>query len=163
MSQEKQSNIIKYEAYKSMKKNLMKAMKAEFYYQAIFIEYAIIEDRCESVLRHAGVKTTEKNKNGEQIISLEKKLNKMEKNPMFAIPYVRKRITLDLISDIRNWKKERNDLVHDLAKIPYNPESLKDIAVKGVIIINTLDNKVKSVNRYHDKQQSRNDLERKTD
>lgn len=39
------TNIEKYEAYKAMKSNLTKAMKAGFYYQAIFIEYAIIEDR----------------------------------------------------------------------------------------------------------------------
>lgn len=52
----KEKNMEKYEIYKSMNENLSKAMKAEFYYQAIFIEYAIIEDRCLSVLKHAGVK-----------------------------------------------------------------------------------------------------------
>ena len=50
-----EKNMEKYEVYKSMNENLSKAMRAGFYYQAIFIEYAIIEDRCSSVLRHAGV------------------------------------------------------------------------------------------------------------
>lgn len=51
-----EKNNEKYEAYKAMKMNLNKAMKSGFYYQAIFIEYAIIEDRCLSALKHAGVK-----------------------------------------------------------------------------------------------------------
>ena len=52
----KEKEIGKYEVYKSMSENLSKAMKAEFYYQAIFIEYAITEDRCLSALKYAGVK-----------------------------------------------------------------------------------------------------------
>ena len=47
------NNNDKYEAYKAMKVNLSKAMRSGFYYQAIFIEYAIIEDRTVSLLRHA--------------------------------------------------------------------------------------------------------------
>lgn len=45
-----EKNMEKYQAYKSMNENLSKAMRSEFYYQAIFIEYAIIEDRCTSAL-----------------------------------------------------------------------------------------------------------------
>lgn len=142
----------KYETYKAMKSNLSKAMKDGFYYQAIFIEYAIIEDRCESVLRHAGVKTTLKNKDGtEQEIKLDTKLNKMETHSAFTNPYVRKRITQELVSELRTWKTDRNKLVHDLAKIPYNHDSIKEIAERGQDLARILDNKVKSVNRYYDK------------
>ena len=51
------ARIRKFENYKHMKASLKRAMNEEFYYQAIFIEYAIIEDRTASVLRHAGVKS----------------------------------------------------------------------------------------------------------
>ena len=42
-------NYEKQEIYKSIKANLKKAMTSGFYYQAIFIEYAIVEDRCSYV------------------------------------------------------------------------------------------------------------------
>ena len=45
-----------------------------------------------------------------------------------------------------------NQLVHALAKIQYNHESIKQIAERGQLLVDTLDNKVKSVNRYFDKQ-----------
>ena len=68
-------NMEKYDIYKKMKVDLKKAMKAGFYYQAIFIEYAIIEDRCLSLLRHAGVKYLD-NRGWE--LKLSKKLNKLK-------------------------------------------------------------------------------------
>ena len=46
----------KYEIYKKMHEDLKKSMRARFYYQAIFIEYAIAEDRCRSALIFARVK-----------------------------------------------------------------------------------------------------------
>ena len=45
----------KYYNYKEQFERLNKALKNEFYLEAIFIEYAILEDRTESVLRHAGL------------------------------------------------------------------------------------------------------------
>ena len=144
-------NIEKYEAYKAMKTNLNKAMKSGFYYQAIFIEYAIIEDRCLSVLKHAGVKYLDSK--GHEI-SLKEKLRKMKGNPAFLTDYVRKRITSELIDEIETWKTDRNQLVHALAKIPYNNDSIREVAERGQTLINTLDNKVRSANRFFDKNNS---------
>ena len=124
-------------------------MKAEFYYQAIFIEYAIIEDRCLSVLKHAKVKHTDK-KGWE--LKMSGKLNKMRSNPAFTKPYVRERISLDLIENVETWKRERDRLIHALARIPYNSDEVKEIAERGRVLVNSLDNKVRSVNRYYDKQ-----------
>ena len=50
---EKTSNMQKYENYKEQFKRLKKALENGFNLEAIFIEYAIMEDRTESVLRHA--------------------------------------------------------------------------------------------------------------
>lgn len=134
--------------YKSMNENLTKAMRSEFYYQAIFIEYAIMEDRCSSVLRHAGVKYLDSK--GHEI-KLSQKLTKMRSNPAFVVPYVRQRITLGLLDEITDWKRERDQLIHALAQIPYDHESVKAVAVRGQQLVKILSNKVKSVNRYHDK------------
>lgn len=143
------TNTEKYEAYKAMKTNLTKAMKAGFYYQAIFIEYAIIEDRTLSALKHVGVRHTD-NRGWELKLSV--KLNKMRSNSAFANPYVRNRITLELIENVENWKRDRDRLIHALARIPYDSEEVKEIAVRGQDLVTKLDNSVRSVNRYYDKQ-----------
>lgn len=146
-----EKNMEKYQVYKNMNENLSKAMRSEFYYQAIFIEYAIIEDRCSSVLRHAGVPYL--NKNG-QDISISQKLRQMRENPAFHIPYVRQRISLELIGDLYTWKKERDDLIHHMAKIPYDHESIKATAIAGQELVKMLSSKVRSVNAYYEKQNS---------
>ena len=139
----------KYEAYKAMKFNLNKSMKAGFYYQAIFIEYAIIEDRCLSALKHANVKYLN---NRDQELKLSAKLNKIRSNSAFTNAYVRKRLPLSFVDDIEAWKRERDKLIHRLATIPYDHDSVKDIAEIGQEIVRKLDNAVRSVNNYHDKQ-----------
>ena len=48
-------NTQKYETYKSINESLSKALKYGFYYEAIFLEYAIVEDRLASVLKYAGI------------------------------------------------------------------------------------------------------------
>jgi hypothetical protein len=149
-----EKNMEKYQVYKTMNANLSKAMRSEFYYQAIFIEYAIIEDRCSSVLRHAGVPYL--NKNG-QDISISQKLRQMRENPAFHIPYVRQRISLELIGDLYTWKKERDALIHHMAKIPYDHESIKATAIAGQELVKMLSNKVRSVNAYYEKQNSKED------
>lgn len=146
MTQEK--NMEKYEAYKSMNENLTKAMQSEFYYQAIFIEYAIIEDRCTSVLKHAGIPY--QNDIGHDI-SISQKIRKMRDNPTFHIAYIRQRITVELLEEIIVWKRERDRLIHALAKIPYNHESIKNTAIIGQELAKKLSSIVRSVNAYYQK------------
>lgn len=54
------NNEQKYKNYRDQMVRLKKALKYEFYIEAIAIEYAIMEDRLESVLRHEGVFNPEK-------------------------------------------------------------------------------------------------------
>ena len=49
------SNMQKYANYKEQMERLNRAMKEHFFLEAMFIEYAVMEDRCESILTHAGV------------------------------------------------------------------------------------------------------------
>lgn len=146
---EQVKNMEKYEVYKSMNENLTKAMRSEFYYQAIFIEYAIMEDRCTSVLRHAGVKHLDSK--GHEI-KISDKLKKIRNNPAFTEPFIRQRITLELLDDLTEWKRDRDQLIHALAKIPYDHEAVKSVAVRGQELVRILSNKVKSVNNYHNKR-----------
>ena len=149
-----EKNMQKYEVYRTMNENLSKALRSEFYYQAIFIEYAIVEDRCSSVLRHAEVKYLD-NKGHE--IKLNEKLKKMRGNPKFLVPYVRERITPELLDEIIEWKRKRDQLIHDLAKIPYDHESIKETEIKGQELARKLGDKVRSVNTYYDKMSIRSE------
>lgn len=142
-------NTTKQEAYKAMKANLNKSMKSGFYYQAIFIEYAIIEDRCLSALKHAGVKYLD---NRNQELKLSAKLNKMRSNQAFTNVYVRKRLTLEFIDQVENWKRERDKLIHKLATIPYDYDDVKRVAEQGREIVKNIDNLVRSINRYYDRE-----------
>ena len=47
------SNMQKHFNYQEQMVRLKKAMAAQFYLAAIFIEYAVMEDRLESILRHS--------------------------------------------------------------------------------------------------------------
>ena len=47
------ANQQKYENYKEQFKRLNRALANGFNLEAMFIEYAILEDRTESILRHA--------------------------------------------------------------------------------------------------------------
>ena len=47
------SNMQKYDNYREIFGKLKRATASEFYYEAIFLEYSIIEDRTESILRYA--------------------------------------------------------------------------------------------------------------
>lgn len=78
----------------------------------------------------------------------------MRSDPAFVVPYVRQRITPELLDKITEWKRERDQLIHALAKIPYDHDSVKAVAVRGQELVRILCNKVKSVNKHHDKLQS---------
>lgn len=134
----------KREVYAKLKVDLKKAISCRFYYQAIFIESAILEDRCRSVLKHTRIDP--ENKNFHRLLLL------LQSRPEFTPPRIRKYLPLSLIEDILNWKKERNTLVHNLANLPYDDDRLEKVALSGRELVYRLENGVKSVNRYFDKQ-----------
>ena len=53
-------NMQKYENYRDMNVRLKRALKGGFYLEAVFIEYGIIEDRLDSVLRYGAIPLTQK-------------------------------------------------------------------------------------------------------
>ena len=95
-------NMAKYEAYKTMHEDLKKAIRASFYYQAIFIEYAIAEDRCRSALVFAGVKCV--NNRGQEL-KLSAKINKLKSNSAFTAKYPRSRLTLELLDELTHGSR----------------------------------------------------------
>lgn len=138
-NQEKRKN------YAKQKESLKKAIKYEFWLQAVLIEYAILEDRTESVLRHAGtVKLTNKRGN---TLKLSEKLNKVRSCEPFTNKTIRKYFPIELIDEIYEWKENRDRFVHALLKTTIDEEELKKVAVEGEKLVKIVDSRVKSINR----------------
>lgn len=141
-------NYKKNEKYKELMEKLKKSVNNEFYYEAIFIEYAILEDRTESILKHANLSIVDSNK---VPLTLNSKLYKIKQSKIFKSSYVKKHLTEDLISSIYDWKKDRNKLIHDLIKSDYSNEKIRSVAFDGYNLIKKINNKSTLVNKYIDK------------
>ena len=138
-------NYKKYFKYKELNEKLSNALKNEFYYEAIFIEFAILEDRTSSMLRHAKYHQDTYEK------CLNDKLNLISSSPKFDNEYVKKHITQDMIKQIHNWKNKRNKLIHNLAETEYSNEFIKNTAIEGNNLIKKVSSKSTLVNDYFDK------------
>ncbi len=141
-------NKDKNKVYVSLMSKLNQALKNEFYYESIFIEYAILEDRTESILRHS--------KNYIDGLTLSNKLAKIKSIKILNDCYCKKHLSSELINSIYDWKNKRNNLIHDLVKSEYNNVNVKKIAEDGFIIVKTLNNKSVLVNKYMDKNNKKN-------
>ena len=142
------NNIEKKNKYVNLMSKLTRATNNEYYYEAIFIEYSIIEDRTESILRHANIKYQE---NNGQNFKLTKKLNIIKSRKEFHSNYIKKHITDELLENIYEWKKQRDKIMHDIIRIEYGNEDIKNIALNGECLVKRLNNKTKLINSYLDK------------
>ena len=138
-------NMQKYYNYAEQMRRLNKAMSNQFYLEAVAIEYAIIEDRIESVLRHSGTFNPQKHD------TLNKKLNRVAEMQRSKKGLVRKYVSDELMRSIYSWKNERNPMTHALLKLNVHTEDIQDVAERGREIVKTLNNKVSSYNRKIEK------------
>lgn len=142
-------NMQKYANYKEQFGRLKKALIYKFYLEAIFIEYAIIEDRFESVLRHSGKFNPEKHD------SLNKKLNRIKEMQREKTGLMKKHFPDELINDVCEWKEERNRLIHALMKQLLHTEDLESVALRGEKIAKAVSNKTKIYNNALSKIQEK--------
>ena len=124
-------NMQKYENYRVQFNRLEKALKAEFYLEAIFIEYTIIEDRTESILRHAGKWEPYLKKRGRYQVTLDSKIAYIQDFAREKKTFANKYFTGSLLDEIIAWKDKRNQLIHALLKQALTTEELSDFAYEG--------------------------------
>ena len=146
----KADNMQKYANYKEQRGRLKRALKEQYYLEAIAIEYAIIEDRIESVLRHSGVYHPDKHN------MLNKKLNKLSEMQRNKKGLVRRYFSEELIGQIHDWKNERNPMTHALLNLKLHTEDLADIAQRGEKLVKAVSNKTSLYNKALAKQQEKN-------
>jgi len=120
--------------YATLKTRLKIAIEKEFYFEAIMLEYAIVEDRAASILLHTNVCKNPYDK------KLSNKLNSIQHQYGKKHPIISKKFDISLIERIKVWKEKRNDSVHRSCSQPYDPEQLKELVQEGREIVRLLEN-----------------------
>ena len=153
---DKADNQLKYENYREQYQRLHSALKNDFNLEAIFIEYAIMEDRTESILRHAEkwesyLKKYEKNGPAlnSKIIYIKKQIECDKKN------LLNKYFSDDLLNRILTWKGDRNRLIHALLKQKIEHDEIPMLAEQGKQLADELRNRTRSYNRAMDRKKEK--------
>lgn len=140
------TNTQKYENYKEQMVRLKKAISSGFYLEAIFIEYAVMEDRFESILRHSGVFNPDKHHTINAKLKRVGELRRVKKCPL------NRTISEEFLDELRQWKEERNRLIHALMKQELQTEYLEKLALQGQQIVNQLNSKATNYRKMLERQ-----------
>ena len=140
-------NMQKFRNYQTQFSRLNKAMNAEFYLEAIFIAYAVIEDRTESILRHAGKwEAYEKSRKGRNL-NLDSKIRYIQKMAEEKKSLANRYLADGTLQRIMEWKEERNRMIHALLKQSLGDDELAALANTGKELACNLRTKTNSFNR----------------
>ena len=152
MVEEKTANMQKYENYKEQFKRLKRALENGFNLEAIFIEYAIMEDRTESVLKHAEKWDAYLKSQRGRGSTIDSKIRYIQKNAENKKDISHKYFSDDLLSEILLWKEERNRLIHALLKQELKHNEVAQLALKGNELVKKLKAKSNNYNRALDRR-----------
>ena len=119
--------------YKEQTERLTRALKNEFYLEAIFIEYSILEDRTEAILKYTGSFPKQNT-----FVSIDRKITLIEKLAENKKAIIKNYFTNDIISELRDWRTKRNALIHALIKRNTTTYELKAIALEGQTLVKTM-------------------------
>lgn len=112
--------------YQTLILRIDQAIEDEFFLEATWIAYAILEDRLVSVLRESGADPT--------IRMLGPKLIAVQSKTQQSIN-MRKAFFGDMLDRLKAWKDKRNDLMHALADerqdIPDIDQAAQSVAIEG--------------------------------
>ena len=140
-------NMQKFRNYQTQFTRLNKALRDEFYLEAIFIAYAIMEDRTESILRHTGKwEAYVKSRKGHNI-TIDSKIRYIQKMAEDKKSLANRYLADGTLQRIWEWKEERNRMVHALLKQAVSGEELAALAVAGKELAFNLRTKVNNLNR----------------
>lgn len=139
------TNMLKYANYREQMERLNRAMKERFFLEAMFIEYAVMEDRCESILTHAGVFRADRHFT---IIKKIRRIEALTQSNVLAAKYFSK----NLLERMIVWKDKRNAFIHALMKQVFTGDDLEEIVLEGQAIVKALCSKSTSYKRALERQ-----------
>lgn len=147
-------NLVKYQNYKEQFRRLNRALLNGFYLEAMFIEYAIMEDRTESILRHADVWDVYlKSRKGREP-NIDSKIKYIRKRAENKKDILHKYFSDELLEQILAWKDGRNRLIHALLKQDLFHNEILELAEKGNVLARTLKSRSTNYARKAEKMRS---------
>lgn len=152
---DKTENQLKYENYREQFKRLNSALNSGFNLEAIFIEYAIMEDRTESILRHADKwEAYMKSRKGRDP-TIDSKIRYIQKLAEQKKSIPNKYFSDDLLDRLLTWKEDRNRLIHALLKQQLEHNEVTELAAQGKQLVDELRNRANKYNRAADRRKSK--------
>ena len=152
---EKTENQLKYENYKEQMKRLNSALAHGFNLEAMFIEYAIMEDRTESILRHADKWDAYMKKQKGRDPTINSKVKYIQKLADFNNDLLHKYFSDDLLDRVLTWKDERNRLIHALLKQEFEHNEVSALSNRGKQLVDELRKRAGNYNRAIDRQKEK--------
>ncbi|MBR4984639.1 MAG: hypothetical protein IKY83_02725, partial [Proteobacteria bacterium] len=119
------------------------ALDHAFYLEAVFIEYAIIEDRTASILAYEGNKRSKyADMNlGQKLRKIKNCANQKTSDRPWISTYFSDEHSNKLMDRINDWKDDfRNPLTHKLMRIKTTTDCLRDFAKRGEALCKELSN-----------------------
>ena len=148
-------NQQKYENYKEQFRRLNKALANGFNLEAMFIEYAILEDRTESILRHGGMWDAYLKKQKDRGPTINSKITYIRKRIDSGDRLLKKYFSDDLLEQVLLWKNERNRLIHALLKQQLAHNEVSELAAQGNELVKALRSRTGSYNRAAEKEKAK--------
>ena len=155
---EKTENHLKYENYKEQIKRLNSALAHGFNLEAMFIEYAIMEDRTESILRHADKWDAYMKKQNGRDPTIYSKVKYIQKLADFNNDLLHKYFSDDLLDRVLTWKDERNRLIHALLKQEFEHNEVSALSNRGKQLVDELRKRAGNYNRAIDRRKVKDTL-----
>ena len=150
-------NMQKYENYGEQFRRLKKALRYHFYLEAVFIAYAIMEDRTEAILCYAGQWGAYRKSRRGWEPSFDTKVKRIKKIAEEKKALPRRYFSDELLDAVLSWKEERNQLIHALMKQTLTSDALEDIASRGSDLARKLTNQAgyyrRAVQRQKEKEE----------
>ena len=154
---DKTDNQLKYENYKEQFTRLKSALNNGFNLEAMFIEYAIMEDRTESILRHADKwEAYLKSRKGREP-TINSKVVYIQKLAAMNNDLLHRYFSDDLLAQILIWKEDRNRLIHALLKQQLEHNEIRMLAEQGKQLVDDLRKRAGNYNRAIDRRKEKND------
>ena len=114
-----------------------------------------MEDRTESILRHADQWEAYLKSRGKQEPSIESKIKYIQKCAENKKAVLHRYFADDLLDKMLAWKNERNRLIHALLKQKLEHGEIKALAEQGYELVTELRNRAGNFNRAIERQKKK--------
>ena len=140
-------NQQKYANYTEQFKRLNRAISNGFNLEAMFIAYAILEDRMESILRHADLWDAYIKSRKGRMPDITSKIKYIQKAAENKKDILCKYFSDDLLDRVLAWKESRNHLIHALLKQRLEHNEVSDLAAQGSMLAQEVRTRAGNYNR----------------